>query len=393
MVELSIIVPVYNEEAAILPVLDELTAFKHEFEHRYSGDDRKVELIFVDDGSTDHTASLLATSPHPKKVLSQRNQGYGAAIKNGFASAAGRWVGFLDADGTYPAKAFFPMYQEMNDSRLDLVIGCRLDETSGMPAIRGLGNRSFSKLLELTSKSSVKDIASGMRLIRRERIPDMRALPDGLDFTPAMTTWALHDAWGVKEVPISYRERIGESKLSVVKDGFRFTYDILSISALYNPLKLFGIAGVVLLISGLVLAAQPLLNYAQVRQVPESSIYRLLTALLFWVIGFQCVVCGVVGAVMARILHRKPMRASSLEHFLLTPGITGRLHWPAVVLVIIALWVNAAGLEEYLSVGTVSEHWSRLLAGVVLILTAIHLLFFEILVGYLRALDRYFSKP
>jgi hypothetical protein len=207
-----------------------------------------------------------------------------------------------------------------------------------------------------------------------------------------MTTWALHDAWGVKEIPISYRERIGDSKLSVVKDGFRFTYDILSISSLYNPLKLFGVAGLILLVMGLALALQPLLDYARFRQVPDTSIYRLLTALLFWVIGFQSIVCGVVGAVMARILHRRPLRASRFEHFLLTPAITGRLHWLAVLLVVIGIWLNMGGLTEYLTVGTVSEHWSRLLAGVVLILTAIHLLSFEILVGYLRALDRYFSS-
>ena len=300
-------------------------------------------------------------------------------------------MGFLDADGTYPAEALFSMYQQTAPMSPDLVIGCRLDEPSGMPGIRSVGNRAFSKLLGITSNSSVKDIASGMRLLRRDRVAELVALPDGLDFTPAMTTWALHDGWAVKEVPISYRERIGASKLNVFKDGLRFAFHILSISSLYNPLKLFGAAGLVLSAVALALVVQPLIVYFQIREVPGTSIYRLLTALLFWALGLQSMACGMVGASMARILHRKPLRESRFERFVLRPSITGRLHWLALAFVVAALALNGRAIIEYVTLGTVSEHWSRVLAGVVLVLTSLQMLLFEFLVRYLRALDSRFS--
>lgn len=389
MVELSIVVPVYNEEGAILPVLDELVRFKRDFEARYDNG-REVELILVDDGSTDRTAELLADSPHPKRVITQRNSGYGAALKRGFSEAQGAWLGFLDADGTYPVEAFFEMYEQARAAKTDLVIGSRLNEVSGMPAIRNIGNRSFAALLGVTSGSKVSDIASGMRLFPRERTRAMLELPNGLDFTPAMTTWALHDGWTVQEVPIAYRERIGDSKLDVVRDGLRFTYDILSISSLYNPLKVFGGVGLLLIVAGIALALQPAIGYAQIRQVPETAIYRLLTALVLWVVGLQSIVAGVVGTSIARVLHQRSLRATALERLLLSPAITRRLHWLVLVLIGAALALNARGLAEYLSNGTVSEHWSRVLTGVVLILTSVHLLLYEILVAYLSALEKRF---
>ena len=394
MIELSIVIPIYNEEDGVLPVLDELEIFRQQFADRYKTEQREVEIVLVDDGSTDQTASLLERNPYPKRIITQPNQGYGAALKTGFRVARGRWVGFLDADGTYPVDAFFSMYEDAKSNGIDMVIGSRLDQPSGMPGVRNLGNRSFAALLGVTSGSTVTDIASGMRLLRRERVPDVAMLPDGLDFTPAMTTWALHDEWTIKEIPIVYRERIGDSKLNVIRDGLRFTYDILSISSLYNPLKLFGVAGVALLLAGLALTMGPLLHYAQAREVPDSSIYRLLTALVLWVIGLQSVVCGIVGTSFARLLHRKSLRATGIERSLLSPGVTGRLHWGAALLIGGAFVLNAQGVREYLTNGTVSEHWSRLLAGVVLVLTAVHLLLYQILVAYLGALERRFvNRP
>lgn len=76
---------------------------------------------------------------------------------------------------------------------------------------------------------------------------------------------------------------------------------IVSISSLYNPLKLFGVAGVALLLAGLALTMGPLLHDGQVQEVPEASVYRLLTALVLWVVGLQSVVCGIVGTSFARL--------------------------------------------------------------------------------------------
>lgn len=371
-------------------MLAELRSFKHEFETRFVGN--SVELILVDDGSVDGTARLLDAADSGVRVLRQPNRGYGAALKAGFREARGSWIGFLDADGTYPAVEFFALLEKGRDGSADLVIGSRLaNDSSGMPAIRQLGNRSFSRLLGLASSVHVQDVASGMRIFRRERVSDLEFLPDGLNFTPAMTTCALNEAWKVEEVPIRYLERVGDSKLSVLRDGVRFAYDILSISWMYNPLRLLGSLGAVLWTCSVLLLLPLALTYISVRAIPEGSIYRLLTALLLWVIGLETFVCGALGASMARMLHRKPVRSWKIEQALLSQAFGRLVAATSVGLVVAAVALSWRGLMEYVSTGFVDMHWSRVLVSVILILTAVQLVLFRVLSAYLEALNRRFG--
>ncbi len=393
MVELSIVIPVYNEEAGIGPVLDKVVAFKRQFEEQFQADGRVVEIIVVDDGSTDGTAATLARYPHPFVMIRQENCGYGAALKRGFESSRGQWIGFLDADGTYPPEEFFRLYDVVQQEPVDMVIGSRLSgRPSGMPAIRSLGNRSFSTLMQWASNASVADVASGMRLFRKELLGDMSHLPDGLHFTPAMTTWALHQHWVVKEIPIRYDERIGRSKLSVVQDGFRFADAILSVSWVHNPLKLFGLFGGVLLLAGLILVIQPTIQYVSYHRLSEWFIYRLLTVLLCWVVGLQSILCGILSASMAQLLHHKPLRSSVVERLLLQPQVGRQLHWLSLACMVAAAWLNAHGIWEYVTTSHVTEHWSRLLVGVVLVITAAQIFLFQVVLGYLQAMASRFGE-
>ena len=96
-----------------------------------------------------------------------------------------------------------------------------------MPLTRRIGNTLFAGLVTMIGNIRITDSASGQRILKREVLEKLYPLPDGLNFTPVMSTRALHEELKMIEVPIRYEEREGESKLSVVRDGLRFLFTIL----------------------------------------------------------------------------------------------------------------------------------------------------------------------
>jgi len=179
MSTLSVVIPAYNEEASITQVVKRIL----DTQPALAEIGLDLELIVVDDGSQDSTAALLAYNPAVHLVRHDVNRGYGAALKTGFGHATGDWLAFLDADGTYPPEALPELYQVADIHDADLVVGSRMGNSAGgMPVTRRLGNALFAGLVSLIANTSVTDCASGMRVIRREALPRLYPLPDGLNF-------------------------------------------------------------------------------------------------------------------------------------------------------------------------------------------------------------------
>jgi len=121
-------------------------------------------------------------------VSHETNRGYGAALKTGFCHSTGDLLAFLDADGTYPPE-HFPQLCCAALAGADLVIGSRMaGAKSQMPPVRRVGNLIFATLVSLVGNHRVSDSASGMRVFRREILERLYPLPDGLEFTPVMST-------------------------------------------------------------------------------------------------------------------------------------------------------------------------------------------------------------
>jgi glycosyltransferase involved in cell wall biosynthesis len=153
-----------------------------------------LELIVVDDGSADRTPELVQAIPAVRLIRHQVNGGYGAALKTGFAAARGQWIGFLDADGTYPPEHFPELCQAASRQDADIVIGSRMaGAESQMPPMRRLGNVIFAHLVSLISAQRITDSASGMRVFKKSILERIYPLPDGLNLTPVMSTRALHE--------------------------------------------------------------------------------------------------------------------------------------------------------------------------------------------------------
>jgi glycosyltransferase involved in cell wall biosynthesis len=233
-----LVIPAFNEQQAITGTLRRALAARQSV--LANTPVTEMTIVVVNDGSTDETQALIDQPEFAEavKVRFAENRGYGAAIKAGFAAAPGELVGFVDADGTCDPEFSVQLINRLLDSGADVVLANRLNPDSRMPRVRRIGNRLFSTLLNRLAGASVVDIASGFRVLRRSRLRWMYPLPDGLHFTPALSCVCVLDPrLRIEELPMPYHERIGQSKLSVVWDGFRFLFTILFAFCCYSPIK------------------------------------------------------------------------------------------------------------------------------------------------------------
>ena len=256
---LSVVIPALNEEHGIDEILQRVLAQRDPLIQVGVSD---LEVIVVDDGSKDRTAELVSTYGDVRLIQHPTNRGYGAALKTGLNAARGDLLAFLDADGTYPPESFPTLCQTLVERNADLIIGSRmLSRDSEMPLVRRIGNTIFAALLSIVGSRRISDSASGMRVFRRDALATVYPLPNGLDFTPAMSTRAVYEGLAMVEVPIPYKERIGRSKLNPLKDGVRFLRSILWTALLYDPQRFFGTLGLLMLAAALVLGLGPTLYY------------------------------------------------------------------------------------------------------------------------------------
>src|SRR3972149_10610279 len=240
MTILSVVIPAYNEESGIAEIADRVLRVREDLEKAGIAE---LELLVVDDGSLHRTAQIAGWIEGVCLVRHAKNRGYGAALKTGFSQAKGELTGFLDADGTYPPEYFPQLCREALNGG-ELVIGSRMaGADSEMPLTRRVGNFFFASLLTLLGHQRVSDCASGMRVFKREVLERIYPLPDGLNLTPVMSTRAVHEGIRMVEVPIPYSERLGRSKLSVVRDGSGFLQSMVWTVLTYNPVRILGVLG------------------------------------------------------------------------------------------------------------------------------------------------------
>jgi glycosyltransferase involved in cell wall biosynthesis len=221
---LSIVIPCYNEFDAIPRVLSALERAKQGLVE--AGTISDCQVLVVNDGSSDGTARLLQEYPWVQTMHLPFRLGYGAALKTGFLNSTGDWITFLDLDGTYDPEDLGLLLRDFREE--EFVLGERLSAGKGMPWTRKAGNIFFTWLVRLLFRQSVRDVCTGCRVFSRKWLPEITSLPtDDLDYALSMTLWALKNGVTIRELPIRYHLRTGESKLSVVADGNRFLWTIL----------------------------------------------------------------------------------------------------------------------------------------------------------------------
>jgi glycosyltransferase involved in cell wall biosynthesis len=200
-VRVSVVVPVYNEHATIAEVLDRIRSVP-----------LNLELIVVDDGSTDGTRQVLETErPRiDRLILQERNRGKGAAVKAGFAASTGDVIVIQDADLEYDPHDFRDLLHPIVFAKADLVLGSRMNGAKPQRAYyywHYVGNRLITFMARVLYNTTLSDIYTCYKMFRREQLRDLEVASDGFEFDAEFLAKLLKRNLIVFEVPIAYYGR------------------------------------------------------------------------------------------------------------------------------------------------------------------------------------------
>jgi glycosyltransferase involved in cell wall biosynthesis len=385
MTILSVIIPAYNEENGISEIANRVLAVEPALKN--AGVD-KLELLVVDDGSRDRTAEVASSIPGVCLIRHPKNKGYGAALKTGFSKASGELIGFLDADGTYPPE-YFPQLCQAALRGTDLVIGSRMaGEDSKMPITRRVGNFFFATLLSFLGRQRVTDSASGMRVFKKEILQHIYPLPDGLNLTPVMSTRALHEGIKIEEVPIPYSERVGRSKLSVIRDGRIFLQSMVWTALSYNPVRILGLLGLGGIgIAGLIFSGLVIARLNGITTLGSWGVVALFTALISVVSGVNIFALGVTFNYLVSLFYKKPIRQGLFGKPIFKTPLDQQFGWMGIVGVVLGLAVAIISLALGLRGWNIDRLWFYLLGSAMIFLVGVQLFVYWLLIRILEELS------
>jgi glycosyltransferase involved in cell wall biosynthesis len=272
--DVAVLVPCYNEEAAIGTVVRDFAA-------HLPG----AAIYVYDNNSSDGTAEVARAAG--AIVRREPLQGKGHVLRRMFSDIEAHIYVLVDGDATYDAASAPAMVARLRDERLDMVNGARVTEIEAAYR-RGhvLGNRVLSGLVAGIFGDRLRDLLSGYRVFSRRFVKSFPALAAGFETETELTVHALELSMPIAEIDTPYRERPpgSASKLSTYRDGFRILRTIVVLAKQERPFAFFGLIAAVLAVIGLGLAAPVVLTYLHTGLVP-----RLPTALLST--GLEVIAC------------------------------------------------------------------------------------------------------
>ena len=281
------------------------------------------EVIVVDNGSTDGSGDLARAAG--AVVVDEPRRGYGSAYLAGLAAARGDYIVMVDADLTYDFREI-PRFVEELEEGAQLVVGNRMGglQPGAMPLLSRLGNPLLSGFLNALHRTNVRDAHCGMRALRRTVLPVLNMRTVGMEFASEMVIRATRERLDVREIPIELHPRVGASKLSPFRDGWRHLRLIL----VYNPTFLFLLPGAVMLLVGSLIS---LLVLAQLSIIGhELHIHSLILGCLLIILGVQAIGFGLCARAYGVYfisdqdeLFQRVRARFRLEHGLVLAGLLG----------------------------------------------------------------------
>jgi len=264
----SVVIPAFNEAASIGVVVRDLAAAAP-----------WLEILVVDDGSTDETGAQAAAAG-ARVIRHPYNKGNGAAVKSGIRQSAGTFILIADADGQHrPADAARLVAQL---DAYDLVIGARAGHTqASLP--RRIGNSLLNALASYLTEQPIPDLTSGFRAARREYLLEfIHLLPNGFS-TPTTTTLAFMRAgYSVRFEPVEAAQRSGVSKIRLGADGFNFFLILLKVITIFSPMRIFAPISAAAFLLGAGYGAWTIVTQAH---VTNSSVLLILLSVVILLVG------------------------------------------------------------------------------------------------------------
>lgn len=285
---IAVLIPCYNEEAAIAPVIESFAAALPE-----------AQIFVYDNNSSDDTAAVAEAAG--ATVRSENQQGKGHVVRRMFSDIEADIYVLADGDGTYDAAAAPGMIARLVRDQLDMVNGCRVTgiKAAYRPGHR-LGNRMLTGLVASIFGKRTGDMLSGYRVFSRRFVKSFPALSRGFEIETELTVHALELRMPIADVQTDYRDRPpgSESKLNTFRDGWRILRTILTLVKEERPLPFFGgLAGLLALIS-LGLGYPVIAEFAATGLVP-----RLPTAVLSASIMIVAVLALMAGLILDTVTH------------------------------------------------------------------------------------------
>ncbi len=284
------IIPAYNEESTIADVINQTSLYVD-------------EIVVINDGSTDSTMNVSKNSG-AIVIDNIVNRGLGKTIQRGYYEAIKRGADIvvqIDADGQYDPQEIPKLVNPIIENRADLVLGSRLENIKyEMSWTKRNGNKAFSWLLRFLTDKDIKDGQTGFRAIRKDVLETIQLRGD-FTYTQEMIIKSAKEGWRIENIPINFYPRIeGESRLisSPLSYAWRALIIIFRTLRDYDPLRFFGIPGILLIITGLTLGSAIFYKFALVGFIGHTPAV-VLTSLLI-ISGMQLIFL----ALMAD-MHRK----------------------------------------------------------------------------------------
>jgi len=314
-IDLSIVVPIFNEEDNIEALVAELT-------NALAPTGRRYEILAIDDGSSDGSIDKLRRAaeldPHVHVIRFRRNFGQTAAFTAGFDYSRGEWVVTIDAD-LQNDPADIPKLLDKAEEGYDIVSGWRVKRQDAL-IMRKLPSRAANWLIGKVTGVAIHDYGCSLKVYHREVIKNIHLYGELHRFVPAVAS-----SLGIRvaEMPVNHRARTaGVSKYSgfykTIKRATKVFLDLLTVRFLLSystrPIHVFGVLGLLCTLSGIgiggYLAALKLVYGAQIGERP-----LLLLSVLLVMVGVQLITMGLLGELMVRTYHESQGKIYSAMFF------------------------------------------------------------------------------
>ncbi|QOZ47237.1 glycosyl transferase [Bradyrhizobium sp. CCBAU 53340] len=256
---IAVLVPCYNEEAAVATVVANFRAALP-----------AAEIYVYDNNSRDRT--VIVAREAGAIVRSERRQGKGHVVRRMFADVEADIYVLVDGDATYDAPSAPGMIDKLLDEHLDMVVGLRIDQSQAAYRLgHRTGNRMLTGFLAWTFGRDFQDILSGYRVFSRRFVKSFPVLSDGFEIETELAVYALELSLPVAELETPYyaRPEGSFSKLNTWRDGFRILGTMLKLYRAEKPLRFFGAIGVLLAVVSVLLSIPIVITFVETGLVPR----------------------------------------------------------------------------------------------------------------------------